>query len=220
MYKLPDGVSLEEGVLVEPTAVAVHMNRLVNVGVGDDSVVVFGAGSVGLLCGAVAQAFGAKKVVLVDILEKKLEFARKFVKGCETYLSEKGKSAEENAKEVVKRFGLGGGADVVLEATGAEPCICAGVYVLRPGGRYVQGGLGQQECNFPIGIMSMKELVVKGCARYFGGDFKIALELISEGKVAVKELISKQFNFEEATEAWETTKRGEGIKNLIHGVKD
>lgn len=196
------------------------MNRLVNVGYGDESVVVFGAGSVGLLCAAVARAFGVKKIVLVDILEKKLEFAKTFVEGCETYLSEKGKSAEENAKELIKRFGLGAGADVVLEATGAEPCISAGIYVARPGGRYVQGGLGQTECNFPIGVLSMKELVVKGCCRYFGGDFKIALDLISEGKVDAKKLISKQFDFEQATEAWETTKKGEGIKNLIRGVKD
>ena len=220
VYKLPDHVSLEEGVLVEPTAVAVHMIRLVNVGVGDDSVVIFGAGSVGLLCATVAKAYGVKKIVLVDILEKKLEFAKSFVKGCETYLSEKGKSAQENAQEIKERFSLGGGADVVLEATGAEPCICAGIYVVRPGGRYVQGGLGQQECKFPMGIMVMKELVVRGATRYFGGDFKIALDLISEGKISVKELISKKFDFEHATDAWETTKKGEGIKNLIHGVKD
>lgn len=220
IYKLPDSISLEEGVLVEPTAVAVHMNRLVNVGVGDDSVVVFGAGSVGLLCAVVAQAYGAKKIVLVDILEKKLEFAKNYVKGCETYLSEKGKSAEENAQEIIQRFKLGAGADIVLEATGAEPCICAGIYVVRPGGRYVQGGLGQQECKFPIGIMTMKELMVKGAHRYFGGDFKIALDLISERKISVKELVSKHFTFEQTTEAWETTRKGEGIKNVIDGVKD
>ena len=220
VYKLPDGIGLEEGVLAEPTAVAVHMNRLINVGVGDESVVVFGAGTVGLLCAAVARAFGAKKIILVDVLEKRLEFARKFVESCETYISEKGKKAEENARELIERFGLGEGADVVLEATGAEPCIQAGAYVLRSGGRYVQGGLGKSECNFPIGVLCAKELTMKGCFRYFGGDFKIALDLISEGKVAAKELITKQFDFEQATEAWETTKRGEGIKNLIHGPKD
>ena len=219
VYKLPQGVGLEEGALVEPTAVAVHMNRLVDVGVGD-KVVVFGAGTVGLLCAAVAKAFGARKIVLVDILEKKLEFAKKFVAGCETFIPGKGVGAEENAKKLTEQFGLEDGADVVLEATGAEPCIQTGVFVVRSGGRYVQGGLGKPMCDFPIVLMSAKELTMKGCFRYYGGDFRIALDLISGGKLAVKELITKRMDFEQATEAWETTKRGEGIKTLIRGVKD
>ena len=219
VYKLPDGVGLEEGALVEPTAVAVHMNRLVNVGVGE-KVVVFGGGTVGLLCAAVAKAFGAGTVVLVDVLQSKLEYAKKFVKGCGTYIPGKGVSAEENAKRLNEQFGLEEGADVVLEATGAEPCIQTGIFVVRSGGRYVQGGLGKLMCEFPIVLMSTKELTVKGCFRYYGGDFKIALDLISGGKLAVKDLVTTRMDFEQATEAWEVTKRGEGIKTMIRGVKD
>ena len=58
-YKLPENMSLEEGALIEPTAVAVHITRQASIKPGD-SVVVFGAGPVGLLCCAVAKAYGAK----------------------------------------------------------------------------------------------------------------------------------------------------------------
>lgn len=218
-FALPEHVSLEEGVLLEPTSVAVHMAKLVNVKVGD-SVVIFGAGTVGLLCGAVARAFGARKVVLVDILERKLEFAKEFVNGAGTFVPDSKASAEDNASRLKVEQGLGEGADVVMEASGAEASIQTGVHVLRTGGSYVQGGLGRPNINFPIITMSEKELMMKGCFRYSTGDFKLALSLISEGRLPVKKLITKVVNFEQATEAWETTRRGEGIKTLIRGVQE
>ncbi|CAF9936882.1 hypothetical protein IMSHALPRED_010939 [Imshaugia aleurites] len=218
-FKLPEGVSLEEGVLVEPASVAVHMARLVDVRVGQ-SVVVFGSGTVGLLCGAVARAFGASKVVMVDILERKLDFAKGFVKGCGTFIPDTKASAEENAARLIKEHDLEDGADVVMEASGAEPSVQAGIHVLRVGGSYVQGGLGRNMINFPIVVMSEKELTMKGCFRYSSGDFKLALSLIAEGKLPVKELITKKVEFWQAVEAWEMTRKGEGIKTLIGGVQD
>lgn len=218
-YKLGAGVSLEEGVLVEPASVAVHMARLVDVRVGA-RVVVFGSGTVGLLCGAVARAFGARKVVLVDIVERKLEFAKEFVEGCGTFIPDSGISAEENAARIVEEHDLEDGADVVMEASGAEPSVQTGIHVLRSGGSYVQGGLGRSIINFPIVAMSEKELTMKGCFRYSSGDFKLALNLINEGKLPVKKLITKKVEFGQAVEAWETTRKGEGIKTLIRGVQD
>ena len=216
-YKLPPGMSLDEGVLVEPSAVAVHMARLVRVGVGE-TVVVFGAGTVGLLCAAVAKAFGAGTVVIVDIVERKLEFAKGFVRGgCETFVPKKEANAMENADKIKKQFDIRDGVDVVLEASGAEASVNTGIHVLKNGGRYVQGGLGKPMINFPIVDMGQKELTMKGCYRYGEGDFKIALGLIAEGQLAVKELITKKVDFGQAVEAWETTRKGEGIKTLIRG---
>ena len=218
-FKLPAHVSLEEGVLLEPTSVAVHMARLVNVKMGD-KVVVFGAGTVGLLCGAVAKAFGAENIVFVDILERKLEFAQKFVTECGTFITDSKDDAKMNAANLIRDFDLGDGADVVMEASGAEPSVQTGVHVLRTGGAYVQGGLGKPNITFPIITMSEKELTMKGCFRYANGDFELALKMIGEGRIPVKDLITKQVEFAQATEAWETTRRGEGIKTLIRGVQD
>ncbi|EKG11239.1 hypothetical protein MPH_11711 [Macrophomina phaseolina MS6] len=218
-YKLGGGVGLDEAVLVEPLAVAVHATRLADVRSGQ-RVVVMGSGTIGLLCAAVATAFGASRVVVVDILERKLEFARGFVDSVRTFVPREAEAAEDAAARLVAENGLGEGGDVVLEATGAEPCIQMGVHLLKMGGTFVQAGLGKSLLQFPMVRMSEKELTMKGCFRYGAGDFELALELIREGKVSVKPLISSEVPFEQATEAWERTSRGEGIKNLIRGVQD
>lgn len=218
-FKLPESVGLEEGVLVEPASVAVHMARLVDVRVGQ-SVVVFGSGTVGLLCGAVAKAFGASRVVMVDIAMRKLDFAKKFVKGCGTFLPDSKASAEENAIRLVKEHDLEEGADVVMEASGAESSVQTGIHVLRVGGSFVQAGLGRNMINFPIVVIVEKELTMKGSFRYSSGDFKLALSLITDGRLLVKKLITKRVDFGQAAEAWETTRKGEGVKTLIRGVQD
>ncbi|GME27835.1 putative alcohol dehydrogenase [Neofusicoccum parvum] len=218
-YALGGGVALDEAVLVEPAAVAVHTCRLADVRTGQ-SVVVFGAGTIGLLCAAVARAFGAARVVVVDVLPRKLEFARGFVDGVRTLLPRDGDDAEVSAARIVQEHALGDGADVVLEATGAEPCVQAGVHVLRSGGTFVQAGLGKSALLFPMVRLSEKEITLKGCFRYGAGDFELALQLIREERLSVKPLISSEVPFDRATEAWERTARGEGIKNLIRGPED
>jgi D-xylulose reductase len=62
--------------------------------------------------------------------------------------------------------------------------------------------------------------MVRGCFRYGAGDYELAVSLLAKKLVDVKPLISSVTPFEKATEAWEKTGRGEGIKNLIRGVQD
>jgi D-xylulose reductase len=214
-YKLPDDIGLEEAVLVEPLAVAVHAAKAADIRHGD-TVVVFGSGTIGLLSAAVATAFGAKKVVAVDILESKLEFARKW-NHSETFKPDIQASPESNADRLVKANDLGLGADVVVEASGAVSSINTGVHVLRPGGSFVQVGVVGANVDFPIQHVAERELHVHGCFRYGAGDFRNALQMMSTGQIHVKDLISAILPFEEAVVAWEMTKRGQGIKNLIRG---
>jgi D-xylulose reductase len=136
-YKLPEVVSLEEGALIEPTAVAVHICRQGNVKFGQ-SVVVFGAGPVGLLCCAVAKALGATKIVSVDINEERLQFAQKYA-ATDVFRSQK-ETAQESAKRMIMECNLGSGADVIIDASGAEVCIQTAIHALRVGGTYVQVG--------------------------------------------------------------------------------
>ena len=89
--------------MVELLAVGVHIVRQGGVGPGD-SVVVMGAGPVGLLCAAVAKAFGASKVVSVDIVPSKLEFA-KTIGATHTYTSQRLPPAD-NAKNIISECEL------------------------------------------------------------------------------------------------------------------
>jgi D-xylulose reductase len=213
VYKIADDNTLQEAVLIEPLSVAVHANRLVNVKPGHD-VVIFGSGTIGLLCAAVAKSFGAQRIILIDVIERKLQFAREFLQ-CETFLFKIGSSPEDTASCLKQEFDMPNGCDVVIEASGAESCVQTGIHALRLGGSYIQTGIGKPNITIPILALSEKELKIHGCFRYGSGDYALAVKLLARRVINLKALVSSVTPFEKATEAWEKTSRGEGIKNLI-----
>lgn len=216
-YKLPENVSLEEGALIEPLGVATHIVKQAEIKPGQN-VIVFGAGPVGLLCAAVAKAFGANKIIQVDINQERLEFAGKYA-ATGTYMPEK-LSVTENAAKMIEKHELGAGADVVLEASGAEPSIQTAVHVLRTGGIYVQAGMGRPEVTFPVTAMCVKEISARGSFRYGSGDYKLAVEMVADGRVDVKSLITGRVAFRDAEQAFVDLKAGKGIKILIGSAAD
>lgn len=216
-YKLSDSMSLEEGALMEPLGVGVHIVRQAGVKPGD-TVVIFGAGPVGLLCGAVSRAYGAVKVVMVDMNEERLDFAKTY-SATHTIVAQK-ESAQDAAARIIEAGDLGTGADAIIDATGAEPCIQTAIHAVRNGGTYVQGGMGKPDITFPIMALCTKELNMKGSFRYGPGDYSTAVKLIADGRVSVKELITGKVKFRDAEEAFHKVKAGKGIKTLIEGPID
>jgi D-xylulose reductase len=158
---------MEEGAMVEPTAVAVQVTKVAEVKAGQ-TVVVFGAGPIGVLCQAVCKAYGARKVIGVDISQSRLDFAMTY--GADGIFKPSKPEAgldpvvanEKMAEQIKKEFDLGEGADVVLECTGAEPCIQAGIFVAKKGGTYVQTGMGK-EVKQPSTFSSMMSLTTIEC---------------------------------------------------------
>lgn len=144
-HKLPEGVSLDFGALVEPLSVAKHAQDRARLPAGS-TVVVFGAGAVGLLCAAMSKVAGAKTVVIADIQEDRVRFAveNKFadaslvvpMKRPET-IADKLEFAKEVA-EMVKTTPVNGRAvgevNAVFECTGVESCLQASIYVSPPAG--------------------------------------------------------------------------------------
>jgi D-xylulose reductase len=214
-YKLPENVGLEEAVLLEPLAVAVHAAKVANLRHGD-TVVILGSGTIGLLCAAVAKAHGAKKIVAVDILDNKLQFAREW-NHSETFKPDIKDSSNGNADRLIKDHALGQGADVVVEASGAASSISLGIHALRPGGSFVQVGMIAANIDFPMQRVAENELHICGSFRYSAGDFEAALQMLATNQIDVKDLISTILPFDHAIEAWELTGKGQGIKNLIRG---
>jgi D-xylulose reductase len=211
-------VSLEEGVLIEPLVVAVHVVKTTNVCVGG-SVVIFGAGTIGFLCAAVARAFGATKVVSVDIVPPRLDFAQSYA-STHSFLPYPDASTEENAGKLLAACALPDGADVVLECSGAERSTQTGIAVVKRGGQYGQAGLGKKKISFPILEMSEKEGHVHGSFRYGAGGYEAAIWLLEDGKVKLEGLVSSVVPVERGPEAWEATRKGVGRKNVIEGPRD
>ncbi|CAM1509710.1 Fc.00g000450.m01.CDS01 [Cosmosporella sp. VM-42] len=217
-FKIPDSISLQEAVLVEPLSVAVHGTRLAQLHPGQ-TVLVQGSGTIGLLVAATAKAFGARAVFVADINKNKLEFAKRFL-DCATFLPDLKSTPQEETMRFKEEMNLKQGVDVVLECTGVESSAQTGLHALAAGGVFVQVGLGKPDQTLPLLVMCEKEIVLKTAFRYAPGDYEIALDLLGSGKVSVQALISSTVQFVDATEAWERTRRGEGIKNLIQGVED
>lgn len=214
-YKVPESISLQEAAVMEPLGVAVHIVRQAAVSPGQ-SVVVFGAGPVGLLCCATARAFGAAKVIAVDIQAGRLNFAKQYA-ATATFEPAKTTPAE-NAQRLVDENDIAPGADAVIEASGAEPSVHTGIHALRAGGTYVQGGMGRSELTFPIMAACTKELNIRGSFRYGSGDYKLAVGLVASGKINVKDLITGTVDFHNAEQAFKEVKVGKGVKTLIAGV--
>lgn len=219
LVKLPEHVSLELGALVEPLTVGVHASRLGKVTFGDH-VAVFGAGPVGLLAAAVAKKFGAASVTVIDIFDNKLQMAKDIGAATHTF------NSKTNSTPFSKALPAGQRPNVVLECTGAEPCIQQGVLALSAGGRFVQVGNAGGYVNFPITEFATKELILFGSFRYGYGDYKTSVDILDENykngmekaQIDFEALITHRFSFKDAIKAYDLVRSGAGaVKCIIDG---
>lgn len=133
--RLPPNVSQETGAILEPLGVAIHGCRRAALAPGS-TVLIFGAGAVGLLCAAMCKVYGAKTVIIADIQAERVEFAvqNKFADKKIVVPMKRPLDIEEKlafAKEVAEmvKNEVGGEVDAVFECTGVESCLQAAIYV-------------------------------------------------------------------------------------------
>ncbi|KAF8165241.1 xylitol dehydrogenase [Crassisporium funariophilum] len=235
-YLLPDNVSLEDGAMIEPLAVGVHsVSNLGGLRAGQ-AIVVFGCGPVGLLCMAVAKALGASRIIAVDIVPSRLEFAEAYA-ATDTYLPikpEEGESkidySRRNAANMKQQLGISDrgtqAIDLVIDASGAEVSIQTGLYIAKAGGTFVQVGMGNPNVTLNISLLMTKELNYKGSFRYGPGDYPLAIALVAQGKIDLKPLVTHRFKFDDAVAAFKATRAGKSedgkgvIKAIISGPED
>jgi D-xylulose reductase len=232
-YPLPSHMDLEDGALCEPVAVAVQICKVGDVRAGQ-KVVVFGCGPIGLLVQSVAKAYAAKTVIGIDVSQARLDLASKELKCADgVFLPPRPAQAPANADEecewsakvaemIKSEFQLGEGPDVVIDATGAQPCIQTGMNLCKKGGMYVQAGMGKENVTVPLTNALIRDLTIRGSIRYTAGVYERAVELVASGKVQPRKLITHRYKFEEAEQAFETVRKGgEGVlKVMIGGVRD
>ncbi|KAF8238790.1 xylitol dehydrogenase [Tricholoma matsutake] len=229
-YPLPANVSLEDGAMMEPLSVAVHSVSNLAQFRANQSIVVFGCGPVGLLCMAVAKALGASRIIAVDIVPARLEFAKKYA-ATEVYLPPKlddGESkvdySRRNAENMKKMLGIADrgdkAIDLVLDASGAEVSIQTAIYVAKAGGTVVQVGMGHPHVTINVSLLITKELNYKGSFRYGPGDYPLAIALVSQGKIDLKPLVTHRYRFDDAKVAFQATRAGksEDGKGVIKAV--
>jgi L-iditol 2-dehydrogenase len=207
-YELPENVSTREGALCEPLSVGIHACRRGNVDTGD-TVLVTGAGPIGLLVMETARAVGATDIIVTDVVEDKLAFARE--RGADHVVD----VADDDLEEAVDEYTDGVGVDVVVEASGAESSIESTVDVVRRGGTVVLVGLADQ-ANVPFDVLDVidNELDIHGSFRY-KNTYGAAVDLLATGAVDVEGIIDFESSLEDIDGAFQRATEPDVVKGMI-----
>lgn len=167
VYPLPREVSDVAGALVEPLANAVHMvEKGRSVG---GSVVIVGAGTLGVLAAAVARRAGYRSVVVADIRPEKLSLASQL--------------GATSAVHIDELNGAPAGADLVIEAVGVEATRRAAITAARPGATVVLLGNAEAESGLPVNDIVSRELLLAGSYSSTDAEFRTAIQLLADGLI-------------------------------------
>jgi L-iditol 2-dehydrogenase len=206
VFKLPDSVDYDEAALADPASIALHTANRGGVRDGD-SVVVIGAGPVGLLAADCARALGASRVSCAA-RGNRLDVVKKL--GFETIDTESGDPVS------TLRSMVPGGADVVLDAAGTAQTIPMALAMLTRGGRCATVGIPTTDLELSLAPLVLDELELVG-VRAASGEMRPALDFIADGRIRARELITHRFPLREFPTALDVlSRRVDGaIKVLI-----
>ena len=209
-YHLPEALEFKEAAMLEAVSVALHAVRVSEMK-GGETALVIGAGMIGLLTLQAAKAAGASRVLVADIDRTRLETAKN-IGADETLLL----SGNDLVKEILRQT-EGRGVDVVLEAVGRQETIAASIASVRKGGTVTLIGNISPEVKIPLQAVVSRQIRLQGsCAS--SGEYPQAMELLANGKIKVKSLITAVAPLEEGPRWFERLHAGE--PNLMKVVLD
>lgn len=211
-YHLPEGMTTLEGALVEPAAVGMHAAILGGAKVGT-SIVILGGGTIGLMTLQACLSLGATDITVVDVIEKRLELAKKL--GAKSVINGK----EEDAAAVLRspeRFGTHG-VELVFETAGVEFTAQQAVQIVARGGKIMMVGTQSK----PVAIDFLKinrEVTIQTAFRYCN-NFPQTIEAIAAGRFHVKEMVTNIYDYKDVqqafSEAIDPVKKTDMIKGVI-----
>ncbi|MCZ6673356.1 MAG: zinc-binding dehydrogenase, partial [Verrucomicrobia bacterium] len=208
LHNLPDSLSLEQGAMIEPAAVACHDVRLGEVKAGETCVVI-GGGPIGMLIALVAKVKGAT-VVLSEVNDSRLELAKSL--GLEGV-----NPIRENLVDRVRELTNGAMADCVFEVSGSGPGVDVMTELPNVRGRIVMVAIHPEPKPVNLFKFFWSELRLIGARLYEARDFDEAIELAVSGKLFLDQLITQINPIEDVQKTFETIEANpDGIKYLIN----
>lgn len=193
-YKIPDNMSIMEGALVEPAAVGMHAAIQADVKPGK-KIVILGAGCIGLMTLQACKVMGATEIIMVDIIEKRLEMARKL--GAMEIINPKTTDTVARVKEVLGDWG----ADIVFETAGAQATAKQTPLLVMRGGKIMIVGTIPGET--PIDFLKInREVSIQTVFRY-ANNYPMTIEAISSGHFNVKSMVTNIYDYEDVQNAFE-----------------
>jgi D-xylulose reductase len=194
-FKLPDNVTLEEGALVEPLAIGVYSASTATVQPGD-VVIVFGAGTIGIVTALAAVSSGCSKVILCDIKQGKLDIIKKHFPRNIVCINTTRESLAEVMKDIAPE-----GVDIIFEATGNPTVIADMIKYIRPAGRAVMIGMPSEPATYDVVAAQVKEVEIRHIFRY-RNMYPRTINMIASETMNVKPLITHSYNFSDVIEAF------------------
>ncbi|KAE8355356.1 L-arabinitol 4-dehydrogenase [Aspergillus coremiiformis] len=206
-HKIGD-MSYEDGALLEPLSVSLAAIERSGLRLGDP-VLITGAGPIGLITLLSARAAGATPIVITDIDEGRLAFAKSLVPDVIAYKVQTNLSAEDNAAGIIDAFNGGNGSapdalkpKLALECTGVESSIASAIWSVKFGGKVFVIGVGKNEMKIPFMRLSTQEIDLQYQYRYCN-TWPRAIRLVKNGIINLKSLVTHRFVLEDALKAFE-----------------
>jgi L-iditol 2-dehydrogenase len=203
--KIPDELSFVDAALLEPASIGTHAANRAPIS-NKDTVVIIGAGTIGLFILQAARLRGAAKVIAVDINEFRLDLAKKL--GADKLIN----PLKSDLVEEVLQETEGKGANVTLEAVGYAKTFADAVSITRMGGHVVAVGNLEKKAEFDLQQLIAKEHTFTG-SYASSGEFRDCIELVASGKINVEPLISDVLPMQEGPDAFDRLLKAE--ENLV-----
>lgn len=211
LFKLPEGMSYEQGALIEPLSVGLHAMKRGRV-TPSDRVLVTGLGPIGLLAVLAARLYGVKEIYGTDIVPFRRELAGRLGASCVI------DPVRENTAERLMELTGGEGVDVIVESSGNGRVVGDTVQLVKRGGRIVLVGMpAVDEVPFNVNQIIDGELDVLGVFRY-ANTYPDAIQLLSRSGVNIEQVITHKYALADIQEALDMVRNNKdtSIKVMIY----
>lgn len=197
--KMPETLSFEEATLIEPVGCCIRALNKCNVQ-PDDTVVIIGAGATGIIHTALSKIFGAAKTIVSDLIDYRLQVAKKF--GADIIVNPK----NEDLEAVVNAETDGMGADLVVVTAPSLEAYKSGLSICRKGGKLCVFAPTSPGKYLQINPKELFFTEIQIIPSYSTSHLETrkALELMKTGTLKVKELITHRFRLTNAAKAFKT----------------
>ncbi len=208
IYKIPEAISFEEASLIEPMACAVHTVQRAEIEF-EDVVVLAGAGTLGLSMTQLIKLKTPKKLIVLDINNKRLELAKKH--GADLVIN----PTEEDAIKRVKELTDGYGCDVYIEATGSPSGVKQGLEMIRKLGTFVEFSVFGKETTTDWSVIGdRKELDIRGS--HLGPyTYPVVIDLLERKLLSAEGYIAAKYKIDDFEKALNKAHNKDSIKVLL-----
>lgn len=196
VFGLPDTVTFAQGAMIEPLSNALHLVNRTGILLGD-TVVIFGAGTLGLCILQGAKLAGAGRIVVSDTSAFRLQVAKQL--GADVILN----PIEKSVRDEVRALTAGEGADVAIESVGIDATYQEAIHTVRKRGKVMFFGAVQDTVTVDLLPILHKEITILGCTGA-NDETQIAIDMVAAGRINVDALLTHQFDLQHAQEAFDT----------------